>query len=164
MRTLSSLVAVVIVATIASACSTADSNDGGEGTTTSIGVGATTTTTPTQPTTTAAAGAPASIRDMRGDLGIGTVTLEQSTEGGSHPLLEWQPVDGATAYWLILRDSSGRAYWAWSGTETSVRVGGGDRTELNQTAALHEVMTWSVAALDAAGQLLAVSDLTTVSP
>ena len=92
------------------------------------------------------------------------MALRPADEGGPHPTLAWDAVDGAATYWLVVHDGDGRVYWAWTGAETQVRVGGGDRSELNQTAALHEPMTWSVTAVDASGSLLAFSDVATVSP
>jgi hypothetical protein len=130
--------------------------------TTTAGSGITATTQPMS--TTGAGSSPSSIRDIRGDLGIGSIVLQPADEGGPHPTLAWDPVDGAATYWLVLHDGAGRVYWAWTGAETQVRVGGGDRAELNQTAALHEPMSWSVTAVDASGSLLAFSDVATVSP
>lgn len=101
---------------------------------------------------------------MRSELGLETITLVVPTEGGSHPLLEWEPVSGATAYWIVVRDGSGEPYWAWSGSTTGVRFGGGESTDLNQTAALHEAMTWSVFGFDDAGALIALSDVESLAP
>ena len=90
-------------------------------------------------------------------LGLDTLVLEEPIEDGSHPVLSWQPVDGAASYWLVVHDAEGGPYWAWTGADTSVRLGGGDRAETNQTAALSAALTWSVLALDADGIPLAVS-------
>lgn len=113
-------------------------------------------------------GAPATTSNAESgsvrDLGIDTITLQSSDEGGPHPTLRWEPVDGAETYWLTLRDGTGGVYWAWSGPDTSVRVGGGTSPELNQTAALHEPMSWSVIAIDESGTLIALSSRGTVSP
>jgi hypothetical protein len=98
----------------------------------------------------------ADLRSLLADRGIDTITID-TTEGGSHPTLTWTPIDGASTYWVVLRDSAGQLYWAWTGSDTSVRVGGGDSPDLNQTAVLHEPMTWSVAAFDADGNALAFS-------
>ncbi|MCP4964264.1 MAG: hypothetical protein GY926_03415 [bacterium] len=92
------------------------------------------------------------------------MAMTPTNESGSHPTLSWQPADGAASYWLTIRDADARPYWAWTGTETSVRFGGGDSPETNQTAVLHETMTWRVAAFDANGGLVAISDSASVSP
>ena len=102
--------------------------------------------------------------ELRGDLGVDVLVLEPTSEMGSHPTLSWQSADGAVSYWLVLRDADGRPYWAWTGSETSVRVGGGDSADANQTAVLHEPMTWRVAAFDSSGSLVALSDTVSVSP
>ncbi len=135
------------------------------------------TTIATEPTSTpstpsAAATAPSSegpgddptLDDLRGALGIDVLHLEPTTETGNHPTLSWQPVDGAASYWLVLRDDDDRPYWAWTGSDTTVRVGGGDRSETNQTAALHGEMTWRVAAFDTDHDLIALSDTARLSP
>lgn len=105
-----------------------------------------------------------SLREMRDDLGIDILILSPTNETGSHPTLSWSPVDGAMSYWLVLRDADGRPYWAWTGNDTSVRVGGGDSSEPNQTATLHEEMTWSVAAFDEEENLIALSDAASLTP
>ncbi len=101
---------------------------------------------------------------MRPDLGLGTVVLAQPFEGGSHPTLAWEPVSGASSYWLVVRDGDGEAYWAWSGSATSVRLGAGERAVLNQTAALDEEMSWTVMAFDQNNTLIALTDVSTVTP
>lgn len=105
--------------------------------------------------------------DLRATLaarGVTELVLDPATEGGSHPTLSWQPVDGAATYWLVLLDRSGNAHWAWTGSDTAVRVGGGDRAEENQTAAVFEPMTWTVSAFADDGSLLAISASSTVAP
>lgn len=92
------------------------------------------------------------------------VAFNPTTEAGSHPTLSWNPFEGAMSYWLVLRDTDGRPCWAWTGTDTSVRMGGGDSSDTNQTAALHAGMTWSVAAFDVEGNLVALSDTASLAP
>mgnify|MGYP001084730826 FL=1 len=120
------------------------------------------------PTTTAVSAAttiPPSLLDMRGDLGVGIVVVDPTTETGSpHPTLSWQPVDAAASYWLVLHDADGEPFWAWTGTDTSIRVGGGGSPDINQTAALHQEMTWRVAAFDGEGVLVALSDPAALAP
>lgn len=132
-------------------------------------------TTPTDPVVTSGESEPpttlaengAGSGDLRAALiagGVGEITLHSATEGGPHPTLAWDPVEGATGYQLFVHDGEGRPYWAWSGSDTSTRLGGGDRVEANQTALLHEPMTWSVVAFDAEGGLVAVSAVAPVAP
>lgn len=134
------------------------------GTTASSGATTLATSTTKESSSSTEGGSSSSLRDLRDSLDVESIVLQPAAEGGPHPTLGWDPVDGAATYWLVLRDSSGRVYWAWTGAETSVRVGGGDSPELNQTAALHEPMTWAVAAIDGSGTLIAFSDTATVSP
>lgn len=97
-------------------------------------------------------------------LGVGSIVLDDVTEPGPHPVLGWEPVPGAASYWLTVTDGAGRPFWAWTGTATTVRVGGGPSAELNQTAAIHEPMTWRVAALDSNGVLVALSEPGDLAP
>jgi hypothetical protein len=108
--------------------------------------------------------AAADLVDMRSEFGIADLVLEPTVETGSHPMLSWQAAAGATSYWLVVRDADDRPYWAWTGAEVSVRFGGGDTEEPNQTAVLHEMMTWRVAAFDAEGSLIALSESAVLSP
>ena len=161
------------------ACSGSDGSDGvGTEATTATGESAATTQAPTTPqgtepgASTASTDAPAEdvppvdqgVFEMREDLGIGLVVLESVTDAGSHPTLAWQQVQGASSYWLVVHDAEGRPYWAWTGSGTSVRIGGGDRSETNQTAAVHESLTWRVAAFDADGVLVALSETASLTP
>ena len=84
-------------------------------------------------------------------------------EPGPHPVLEWDAVAGADEYWLVVLDGDGVAYWSWIGEGTSVRFGGGDNPELNQTAVLFEPMTASVAAVSS-GTVIAISEVTELEP
>lgn len=106
----------------------------------------------------------ADIAATRDALALDALTLDPADEGGSHPTLSWQPVDGADSYWLVVHDADRRPYWSWTGSVTTVRFGGGDRAETNQTAALHDTMTWSVIALDAEGNPIALSDEAPLTP
>ena len=85
------------------------------------------------------------------------IIVHPSTEGGPHPELSWEPVPDAVAYWLVLQRADGEATWAWTGSETSTRVGGGASPDLNQTAAVHAEMQWVVTAFDANDEVIAIS-------
>jgi hypothetical protein len=88
------------------------------------------------------------------------------TEGvGSRPTLEWEPVDGAASYFLVVKDDSGAAYWAWSGSETSIPLGGADFPEdFGNGPTIGPGYTWSVSAYDGDGTFLAISGDHPVSP
>lgn len=120
------------------------------------------TSTPTT-SVPADAGDPVAPGELAEIIDIGVVTLN-AVDSGPHSVLGWQPVQGAALYWLMISDSDGEPYWAWTGTDTAVRIGGGDSTELNQTAAIHEDMTWRVAAFDETGTLVALSETGALAP
>lgn len=82
---------------------------------------------------------------------------------GARPLLSWTGVDGAVLYRVVVVDADGAPYWAWSGSETQVPVGGVEDPAL-PGAIVFESMTWSVAALDADGVPLAISDAAPLEP
>lgn len=113
----------------------------------------------TQPDTTQAE-SPADLAEV---AELGVVTLNE-VEPGPHPVLSWEPFEGASSYWLTVIDSGDDPYWAWTGKVSSVRVGGGQTEETNQTAAIHEDMIWRIAAFDPDGELIALSQAGTISP
>ena len=80
----------------------------------------------------------------------------QPTEPGPRPLLAWDAVEGAVNYQLVVLDADGTAYWAWSGTETSVFLGGMENPDA-VGAWVFEPLTWVVAAEDPNGATLAMS-------
>lgn len=82
---------------------------------------------------------------------------------GSRPRLAWPDVAGAARYTLVILGSDGTPYWAWSGTDTSTPVGGIDDPDVAGPW-VHEPMTWTVAALDADGVPIALSNASPLSP
>jgi len=84
-----------------------------------------------------------------------------ATGAGPVPVFEWRAMAGADTYLLSVRGPDRRG-WAWSGTETSVRYGGVVEGQSGPT--IVPGMYWSVAAFDAGGPLLALSELRPVSP
>ena len=86
-------------------------------------------------------------------------------DAGETPTFEWEPVEGASTYRLVVLNAQGQATWAWEGAETSVPLGGvADRPEGSEGPVLTPGSSWSVAALDAEGHVLAASELRPVSP
>ncbi len=88
--------------------------------------------------------------------------LEEATPG-PRPLLSWAAVDGADRYTLVVLGDDGTPYWAWSGTETTIHFGGFDDPDAIGPW-VHEAMTWTVAATDAAGKPLAISQAGILTP
>ncbi|MEM7141134.1 MAG: hypothetical protein AAF548_08875 [Actinomycetota bacterium] len=107
-----------------------------------------------------APGAPAGVFEQ---LGVEILALA-APEPGPHPLLSWPPVDGAARYSVVVQTADGGAFWGWVGDATEVRVGGGDRAELNQTAAVVEPMRWSLLAHDADGGLVGFGPAVMLEP
>jgi hypothetical protein len=99
--------------------------------------------------------------------GVEAVELVAPEEEGAGevPTFEWEPVDGASSYRLVVIDADGNATWAWEGPETSTTLGG---VLAQPPEAGGPVITpgssWSVPALDRDGHALAVSPLRPVSP
>ena len=82
---------------------------------------------------------------------------------GSNPVLSWAPVDGAVLYRVVVLDPDGDAYWAWSGTETSIPVGG-SQTPTLVGARVFDDVSWHVSAHAADGTPLALSERQTLTP
>lgn len=109
---------------------------------------------------------PAPVDEGPPRLDFGVAAMELTTpasEVGARPELTWEPVEGAQEYRLTLYREDDVAYWAWTGAETAVRVGrtedlsvGGPRIEAG--------MTWTVMALDGAGELIAQSGERPIEP
>ena len=147
------LAAITVVALIAAACGGDDATDT-----------ATTSTTPAVATT-GPTGTGATTTTVVDDGGDGVVLTTPTEDVGPRPELAWEPVEGAALYQVVLFAPDGSAYWAWQGTETSVPVGG--RPLLREEARGPRVangMSWSVAAYDADGLPIALSEQRPISP
>ncbi len=94
-----------------------------------------------------------------------TLTAPASTDAGSSPSFSWDPVDTAVEYRLSVVTIDGPK-WAWAGESTSVLYGGYASPPSDGVGALRLTTAawWSVAAFDAEGALLAVSDHRAVAP
>ena len=98
--------------------------------------------------------------------GLDVPEIEQLTPrsgGGHRPLLEWVPVAGSASYELTFFDQEGFLYWAWTGTETSVYLGGVSAPDGTPGPAALEGMSWAVVALDQAGSVIAQSKVRSIS-
>lgn len=102
------------------------------------------------------------------DAGLPALTLiaPETTGAGEVPGFEWEGVDGAVRYRLVVLDGNGEPLWSWNGAETKVNLGGlpGERPEGVSGPVITAGSTWSVVAFDADGTALAVSNLRPVSP
>lgn len=89
------------------------------------------------------------------------------TEGaGEVPTFEWKAAEGAASYRLVVLDPNGGPIWAWEGSETTVNLGGlpAERPVGEGGPVIVQGSSWSVAALDAGGHVVAVSVFRPVSP
>jgi ABC-type Fe3+-hydroxamate transport system substrate-binding protein len=159
--------ALLLALAVAFAAACGDSGDTAVSTTgaapATVSSDSTTTTTgpavsTVAPTTVAASPAVAELLDIE-SVGLGAVPT-----GQRRPVLSWTPVAGAARYALVVRAGGDAPYWAWTGTETTIRLGGSGDGENVQLAQLHEAMTWRVSAFDASGRLLAISDVGALRP
>lgn len=100
------------------------------------------------------------------ELGLAEIELLTPTEGrGRRPILEWSPLPGAVNYHVFVRAPSGRVYWGWRTSETSIPIGGLPRlTENAAGPAISVGMTWSVSAVGADGGVIALSGHRPIAP
>lgn len=94
-----------------------------------------------------------------------TLTAPAATDAGPSPSFAWKPVDGAAEYRLAVVGADGPV-WAWAGPETTVLFGAYADAPAEGVGALRlqTAAWWSVAAFDADGALLAISDHRAVAP
>jgi hypothetical protein len=99
--------------------------------------------------------------------GVATIELRTRTKSrGDRPALSWSPVAGAAGYRVVLLDAGRRPYWSWQGTTSTVVVGGTEKPMPPAAGGPRVVKgsTWSVVALDDAGQPVALSAPRAISP
>jgi hypothetical protein len=89
-----------------------------------------------------------------------------STGADGAPRFTWSRVDGAAEYRLVILGPDGKPLWAWSGADTSVVLW--NLPEPQKSLAFAPTIapgsTWTVAAVDATGRVLAASARQSVSP
>lgn len=99
--------------------------------------------------------------------GIASIDLLTPPSGaGSKPHFEWSAIEGALQYTLFLQFTDGQPYWSWTGSGTSIYLGGSDSPPPEDAAGpvLLDGMSWAVIALDAEGNVIASSNLQQISP
>lgn len=87
-------------------------------------------------------------------------------EAGARPTFSWSTADRATTYQLTVRDPDGATRWAWSGTGTTVALGGGPEPLPDGAPGvrLDGPATWEVLALADDGTVVAASTEQEVAP
>ena len=100
------------------------------------------------------------------ELGLDEIQLTTPISGGGRrPVLEWAPLTEAAHYHVLVRAPSGRVYWGWRTSGTSIPVGGLPRlTENAAGPAISIGMSWSVSAVDADGRVIGLSGQRPISP
>jgi hypothetical protein len=70
---------------------------------------------------------------------------------GLRPRFEWQTINGAAHYGIIILDPKGSPYWGWRGEKPWVYLGGIDEPlpEINEGPILIDGMSWRIVAYDA---------------
>jgi len=127
-----------------------------------------TTTTSTSTSTTQQATTTSSVAPQNEPLLTGADPVIQltPTEGvGLRPTFDWESVDGAGSYFLVVKDEASASYWAWEGSETSIPLGGAEFPEdQGNGPTIGPDFTWSVSAYDVDGTFLAISGDRPISP
>ncbi len=92
--------------------------------------------------------------------------LTPASGAGAKPFFEWEPVEGADWYGLVVKTADGQPYWAWMGRQTSIYMGGTSEAPREDAAGprLIEEMFWAVVAYSADGKVIAASLLQPVAP
>jgi hypothetical protein len=98
--------------------------------------------------------------------GLAPLTLLTAGEGlGIRPILQWNAVDGAAQYVVVVNTPEGGPYWTWQGADTQVAFGGGPIDDQDTIGArLISPKRWFVVALDEAGSPIAASDSVALGP
>lgn len=98
--------------------------------------------------------------------GSAAITQLTATEGGgARPLLEWEPLDEAGTYYVVVYDDAGDPYWAAVTDQASVYVGGQAQIPDDRDGPrIADGYTWAVYADAVDGSPLGASPLRPVSP
>ncbi len=155
------------MAVVVAACSGGATDGPAEGSGTTASPTTSAATDPTSTTTTQQASTTTTILEEELFLtGLDVPEIEQLTPRsgvGHRPLLEWVSVPGAGSYEVTFFDEDGFLYWAWTGNETSVYLGGVAAPDGTPGPAALEGMSWAVVALDDTGAVIAQSRVRSIA-
>jgi hypothetical protein len=115
-------------------------------------------------TTTQRTGPPVELADLDA---VAEITVTTPVSGnGEHPLLAWAPVESAATYTVTLHRLDGEPYWAWTGAESQIWLGGfADAPEPDVDGPfLAESMTLRVVAFDTETAIIAASRAVDIAP
>lgn len=84
--------------------------------------------------------------------------------GGDRPVLAWEAFDGAADYVVAVHDADDQPYWAWTTSDTEVRIGLTERPDTAPGPRVAEGTTWVVIARDVDGIPIASSPRRPVAP
>jgi hypothetical protein len=91
--------------------------------------------------------------------------LTPTADVGIRPMLRWEPVDGAATYRAVVLGAEGQMTWVWAGPESEVPYGGAPFAEDRGDGPIVQPgSTWSVVALDARREVLAISERRGLEP
>ncbi len=105
--------------------------------------------------------------ELDGVAGVSPISVTTPVTGnGAKPLLAWEPVDGAVDYVVILQTADGNGYWAWTGADNQVWLGGSETEPAPDTEGpiLFEPMLLSVYASSADGTAVGASETIEIAP
>lgn len=148
---------------LATACST-DDGDAESAASTTAAMAATSSTTVQQATTTTTTSV--ALQNQPLLVGADPVIQLTPTEGvGVRPTFDWEAVEGAGSYFLVVKDDAGAAYWTWDGSETSIPLGGAEfPDDFGNGPTIGPGYKWSVSAYATDGTFLAISGDRPISP
>lgn len=79
-------------------------------------------------------------------------------------MFTWVPVGGTTGYQLVVHGGDGSPLWAWTGVDTTVPLGGIERSTDQEGPTLTGPSTVRVYAFDASTRLIGISAWTPLAP
>ena len=148
------------------AAATVEADDAGSGATEatvpSDDISATTVSTVADVATTTTVAAAAPVEPLINDAPL-IATLTPAIVDMLRPVLEWEPVDAADSYSVVVLDEVGEPYWVWSGPESEIALGGASASDFGIGPIIGIDYSWSVAAFNTDGTFLAISGQVPIS-
>jgi hypothetical protein len=104
--------------------------------------------------------------DEAAELATIEVIGPSETESGDVPHFEWEGIDGADEYAVVVRDADGASTWAWQGDAEDIWFGGLTRERPPGMAGptVTAGSTWRVVAFDGDGHAVGISPERSLEP